>query len=398
MNRVVRFLLIPAVVAVFGCNGNSPEEGVDVLSGSDISDEGDLTQIACDFKVVPLKSDEPIDAIGGIKFFGDKAFARNGSSDKILCFDNYQIYAVLNRLGRGPGEYTYISDFTYNADANLLYIPNDTVIWQYDATTMEYLGKRNVNFYIQNMLNVGDKILYNGIPMDEYRKVMHGEYNGIHYSVALADALEDNISGKATILSRHNFLHELLWGSPQIFYVNPANRVYSLPGYVNRIVSFNEDSISTIYKFRLEAIDPPEKFRDDECSGFDDYYTLLTNWIEEMQDKPAPVEIFNIIDDKGTISFMMEYLPEGMMNNTEHLYWVHDKSGTKAYRKLRIPGLADDIQPTGCHDNRNVAIIENFGDLAIDPNSEISPLARQILDAMKTQNDENPILLEFRFK
>ena len=45
-----------------------------------------------------------------------------------------------------------------------------------------------------------------------------------------------------------------------------------------------------------------------------------------------------------------------------------------------------------------IAIIENLGDLAIDDSQPMSPLAEQILEELKKQNDDNPVLLEFRFK
>jgi hypothetical protein len=45
-----------------------------------------------------------------------------------------------------------------------------------------------------------------------------------------------------------------------------------------------------------------------------------------------------------------------------------------------------------------VALIENLGDLAIDDSEPLSDLAEEILAELKKQNDDNPVLLEFRFK
>ena len=57
-----------------------------------------------------------------------------------------------------------------------------------------------------------------------------------------------------------------------------------------------------------------------------------------------------------------------------------------------------DVDPTGANGNHQIAIIENLGDLAIDDSQPMSPLAEQILEELKKQNDDNPVLLEFRFK
>lgn len=399
MRRLIYSMLMLSIVAVSCSGGYSPDQ-VDVLSDNDIIDVGDLTEIACDFKVYPLKSNDPIDGIGGIKFFGNKGFARNSDDNRILCFDeNYNLYAVLDRLGNGPGEYHYISDFTYNAKKNILSIPNDTIIWEYDGTTMEYLGKRYVDVYIQNMLNIGDKILYNCYPIEEHRQLLEDNQPGhVTYSVMLADADDNSVAKNGTVFTQHNYLRRYLYGSPQIFYVNPMNKAYSETGYVNRIVTFNDDSVTTVYRFRLEAIDPPSEYIDCDYSQVDDFVEFVIGWYDAMEGKPCPEEIYNIIVDGKTISFAMGYYPYGRFTQHEMLYWVHNGNSTKAYKKLRIPGLLMDIEPTGCHDNRNVAIIENLGEDAIDEFADMSPLAQKIIDALKSQNDENPVLIEFRFK
>lgn len=405
MKKTIISLFSLSALAVIGCTGTTTvsEDGVDVLTNKNIYDEGDLTEIACDFKVYPLIADEPIDDIGGIKFFGDKAFARNGSDNKVLCFDNYQMYAVLDKQGNGPGEYNSISDFSYDQATNILNIPllHDSIILEYNAQTMEYLGKRRVNFVIQNMRNVGDKVLYNGRTMKEYNKIDSEKgtgYQEAYFSVILADKNENDLMNKSTVLSEQNYLHTLMYGSPQVFYVSPVNLCYSLPGYVNRIVSFNDDSITTLYRFRLASINPPAKYTDGDYSKFENVTAFYISWITDMQKEPTPEEIYNIIVDDGTISFLMRYYPEGIMSSVASLYWVHDNSGTKAYKSLRIPGIKQDIKPTGAHDNRNVAIIENLGEDAIDSSAKMSPLAQQILDAMKKQKYDNPVLVEFRFK
>ena len=126
-----------AVSALISCKGSLTgdqiDDDVDVILAADVIDVADLTEIAYDFRVHRLESDGPIEGIGGIKTWGDVMFARDNNSQKVLRFDNYKLTAVLNKMGRGPGEYTYVSDFTYDEAGNILSLENDSTLVMYDA-------------------------------------------------------------------------------------------------------------------------------------------------------------------------------------------------------------------------------------------------------------------------
>ena len=352
-------------------------------------------------KEILAQADGPIDGIGGIKFWGDKAFARSNDNKKLLCFDNYNLYAVLNKLGRGPGEYIYLSDFTYDEKENLIYIGNDSLICVYDAKTMDFIRKQFVTFDIQNLLNVGDKMLYYGFKIDESRKMNSmSNYNSTE-SVILTDRGEWDLSGKSTVLNEHSYYHRRIYGYPQVFYINPQNMSFCLPGYVNRIVTFNSDSITDVYRYRLESYDSKvlSKYKEEEAFQDVDPEEFSNEYMRLLINGPYLENTYNIIVDNGTISFRLDYYPKGVLGgDADLMYWVHNDAGTKVYKHLRIPGLLSDVAPTGCHDNRNVAIIENLGNEAIDKDAPMSPLAKQIIDELKKQNDDNPVLIEFRFK
>lgn len=394
-------LLALSFLTVVGCSsGSSLDEGVDVIDDSAIHDVGDLTEIACDFVVKPLKSSGPIDGIGGIKFWGDKALARSNDNRKLLCFDDYNLYAVLDKLGRGPGEYIYLSDFSYDSREGLLYIGNDSVICVYDADNMNFIRKQNVTFNIQNLLNVGDKMLYYGLSMDESRRrEMPDNYNSTH-SVVLTDRAEWDIENNSTVLNQHSYYHRTIYGYPQVFYINPKNMSFCLPGYVNRIVTFDKDSVTDVYRFRLASHDHKmlAKYADEESFLNLDLDEFREEYIDMLINGPYLENIYNIIVDGSTVSCRLDYYPKGYSGPNGYYYLVHNESGTNIYKTLRIPGLSMSINPTGCHDNRNVAIIENLGEDAIDEYADMSPLAKQIIDELKKQNDDNPVLIEFRFK
>jgi hypothetical protein len=401
MRKYPIFLSVLSVLAVMvGCNQASGIEGVEEITAADIEEEADLTEIAYDFKIHPLKADGPMDGIGGIKSWGDVMLARTSDDRKILRFDNYKQTAVLDRLGRGPGEYYFIEDFSYDKVNNCIYIENDSNLVTYDATTMEFKGKQPVNIMIQNILNLGDQMLYFGYFLDEYnRKTPEDVLNLPKESMILVDRDERDLT-KGVVLYREGSLQRSLMGYPELFFVNPLNRSTCLTGFVNRIVTFDDKEVTDVYRFKLGTGSIPEEAQemlDLEEVSMNDLTDVLRTISGAMSNGPSVRNTFNIMVDGETVSFRCTY--SGLFGTySPYLYFVHNNKGTKVYKHLRIPGLAKDVDPTGCNGNHQIAIIENLGADAIDETVKMSPLAQQIIDELKKQNDDNPVLIEFRFK
>lgn len=400
-------LLLPALTFVAflgGCKTASDSNYGDyeVITASDIDEEADLTEIAYDFRIHPLKADGPLDGIGGVKSWGDVMLARTNDSRKILRFDNYKLTSVIDKLGRGPGEYYFIEDFSYDKANNAIYIENDSTLVTYDATTLEFKGKQPVNINIQNILNLGDQMLYYGFFLDEYnRTASEGKMNLPKESMILVDRDERDLK-KGVVLYRESYLQRLTMGYPELFYVNPLNRSTCLTGFVNRIVTFDDKEIADVYRFKLgNGVIPAgiDEIFDKEEMDAKELSAALTTISKAMSDGPSINLTYNIMVDNGTVSFRTSYNSNGELgSSSQYLYWVHKDNETKVYKHLRIPGLSHDINPTGANGNHQIAIIENLGDLAIDKDVPMSPLAQQIIDELKKQNDDNPVMLEFRFK
>lgn len=399
----VSALSVLAMVA--GCKSGSSYGDYETITASDIDEEADLTEIAFDFKIHPLKSDGPLDGIGGVKSWGDVMLARTNDSRKILRFDNYKLTAVLDRLGRGPGEYYFIEDFTYDDVNNCIYIENDSNLVTYDATTLDFKGKQPVNISLQNCLNVGDKMLYFGSYLDEGGFNLRGEVINIpSESMILVDRDERDLK-KGVVLYRENYLQRIFMGYPELFFVNPKNYSTCITGFVNRIVTFNDlEKTTDVYRFKLGndpiPADVEQLFEATELSadGFNDALNTISQNLSSASVMLS--NVYNIMVDGETISFRVAYsCPEGAFGAySEYLYFVRHPERTKVYKHLRIPGLSRDIDPTGANGNHQIAIIENLGDMSIDESVPMSPLAQQIIDELKKQNDDNPVMLEFRFK
>ena len=406
MRKSPLFLSVLSLMAVLtGCSGSNGE--YEVITAANIDEEADLTEIACDFRIHPLKYDGPMDGIGGIKCWddGQVMLARTNDDRKILRFDNYQVTAILDRLGRGPGEYYFIEDFTWDKVNNCIYIENDSNLVTYDATTMEFKGKQRVNINLQNCLNVGDKMLYFGYYLDEGDFSEDGDSITIPLeSMILVDRDERDLR-KGTVLYQESGLQRLIMGYPELFFVNPKNYSTCLTGFVNRIVTFNDlEKVTEVYSFKLGNDNPSaemEALLNAKKIGKDDFNNSISDLIMGLNGFEVSVNnVFNIMVDGKTISFRVTYRDRSEIfgPKSDYLYFVRTNNKTKVYKHLRIPGLAMDINPTGANGNYQVALIENLGSMAIDEDVPMSPLAEQIIAELKKQNDENPVMLEFRFK
>ena len=108
MRKSPLFLSLSLMAVFAACSGSGSD--YEEITAADIDEEADLTEIACDFRIHRLEYDGPLDGIGGVKSWNDGSvmLARTNDSRKILRFDNYKLTGVLDRLGRGPGEYYFI--------------------------------------------------------------------------------------------------------------------------------------------------------------------------------------------------------------------------------------------------------------------------------------------------
>ena len=77
-------------------------------------------------------------------------------------------------------------------------------------------------------------------------------------------------------------------------------------------------------------------------------------------------------------------------------FYVTDGSKSVQYSELRIPGLIFELEPYGV--NGTSYVFQMTSAPQIDESVPMSGLGQQILDAFKAQNEDNPILLQFRFK
>ena len=149
------FSALTVMAAITACV-SAQNVDVEVINPKDVIEIGDLTEIAYDFKINPLKSKSHIDRIGGIKSWDDGKvmLARNGNSDKVMRFDNYEFKGAVDGLGK-PEQYFYIEDFSYDKANNSIYIENGCRVAQYAAMMLPFTGPLDVTLSHRRFLKVG---------------------------------------------------------------------------------------------------------------------------------------------------------------------------------------------------------------------------------------------------
>jgi len=106
-----------------------------------------LSDIAKDIDYIPLQTSEKslIKNIAKIISCENKIYIKNNVVE-VMCFNNEgQFLYKLDRSGRGPGEYSYITDFDISSDNNTLLILSSGKILEFKNTGTEFTFRNSIN-------------------------------------------------------------------------------------------------------------------------------------------------------------------------------------------------------------------------------------------------------------
>ena len=135
------FLLLAFVFSAFSSIDKDPVNVIDVLS-TPKSIMTNLSDIATDIEYIPLQTTDNslISRINSIKVTGNYIYVVNGSLDKLFCFDKSGKYLFqLDKKGRGPEEYEYLTDFDVDMNSTILAVYSRKDILLYKQTDKGFI-------------------------------------------------------------------------------------------------------------------------------------------------------------------------------------------------------------------------------------------------------------------
>jgi hypothetical protein len=120
---------------------------IDILSEPE-SEMTNISDIALDIKYIPLETPEDV-LIGVVrKVVTTKNCIYISTVDKVFCFDKMGKYLRrLERLGRGPEEYSYLFDYDVSQNDNILAVISLKCLMLYKKEGSEYSFLKKMNYY-----------------------------------------------------------------------------------------------------------------------------------------------------------------------------------------------------------------------------------------------------------
>ena len=368
-------------IVIGSCKQSSHDVQDVVLIDDDDAIDVNFEDVATDVRVAPVKGDTLIGECYELQCYGNEAFIFDYMNKTIYYLVNNEYKSALKAVGRGPGEYTGIDDFSYCPDNKMLYVrtSRSTVLW-YSVPEMKYSGKTQTDIYLMNFF-VHDKNTF---------MVSSSIEDSIHYltlvDIPTGREIKDiqNISGFASARS-----------SESVASYRDGAHVYSLLGEINTVIRVSDDNeYQQLFKYTFGDKSMSDKFT-------------------EIEDLASATEFYNVLFSsdgykylcggyflkvkRNDISFWYTRLRPSL-DNPYYCYYKRSGNSETNLKGFRVPGLKNQIYPKCITDDGYVTVFEGTSDMIIDPDTEPSPLAKKIIEAMDSQKDNNPVLLYFNIK
>lgn len=381
MMRRFGIVLLAGIIACLTCCKQAGSFDGDVICGDDAVDMP-FESVATDISLHVLECDRLVDAFDAA-VIGDNLFVLDSELSQLWCFQDNRLVSTLAAQGRGHGEYSLIADFDYLPENGTLFIvPREAnVVLKYEYPSMRYAGQYAFDGYIHGLRVV-----------DGNTFIVRCNTDSLSNIVALWDASTGKITETLQLTSAQNLYFE-----PNYSLHNPFRLVSGLADFTNRLGWFDENGEFTeLYSFRYSDGKPKDIYS--ISSDTEDFSLILKRTQFETQKHFFSNVVMPLVTEDG---FSFWYCNNNGPEGDDSWLWLYNKTaeGVLQAKNLSIPGLNFVVQPMGVtQDGRYFTIFSGPSDMIEDPNTSPSALARQILDAVNSQKDDNPVILYFRIK
>lgn len=288
-----KYMIVCSLFIFFSCNQRhkNSTDVTEYLIPVRTNEEILLSDIMSDFEIILLETTEHsiLGEILKIELYGELIYIL--SNNQIFVFEqNGKFKQTINKIGRGPGEYTEIKDFDIFSET--LYILDRTGqnVLAYDLQG-NHINTENIGMWAQKLivLNENEILIYSG---EE-----DNSFNQCKFSV-VGNNVE--ITGLIPIdRQKSKFLHV---NAKQNF-VRHDSIIYFHEAFNDVVYKINKGRIEPIYRFVYDGLNVPDSFFD---KNFDNIF-----------------------------SFFQEFNATGYVNGVYDLFLIDDNMFFKAYRNGR---------------------------------------------------------------
>lgn len=375
------FVCMTACVMLFAeCKkANTVHNGVLSINNSSESQEVAFEDVATDIRIVPLISDEPLGCSTQIKCYGSTTLIVSSDMYSIYFFEDGKLTAKLNKMGRGRGEYNFVSDFVYSPSRKILYVLASTGILKYSVPDMEYLGLIDQ----PNMMKIAEHddstlICRMTSPQDQPGFYFLNADNG-----QVRGKLKD-ISGLCLLMST------------DMAYYTPNHRILvesSSRNIISEVSADINEGENVILTFDFGKDGLPARF-DSISSDIDmDFMMDLSHFLNDNRETVV-TEVTKAMVKDNTISFWYQ---SGLVGYRHYCRITGDEM--VKYSGFKASGTKGFILPNGLTDDgQYVALIDLLPETLFDDSGDRSQFTSQLEKVINAQAFNNPVLVFYNIK
>ena len=372
------FLLSFSLFSIMtGCK----EKYSDNVLDFDVVEEVDLSPLTSDINIIPIKCSVPMDGISAAKAYNDYIILEGDDQKRIYCVKEDSVISILNSVGRGHGEYTYIDDFVYDEITHILYVRNEERLLKYSVPSMSFLGSSDINYSTIGMVVLNpDEILANCSfwEDDTYKECFNGlciiststgEIIKRCYKSDFYDGLclyeDDFISYK----------DEIIMPVAGVF----NNRVVTLDPQTGATKDLDIFCFSSKWRLPKKLIKLADKW--------DSF-----NYCQEAVNRTAYCDGFHM---PSFINSRLTFWCYPEENHSDKPVVIIKHKDKYIKRHFYVSGTSIRINSYFIKDNHSFQVIDYAPESIITDPENVSDFGKEIYNVMKAQPFNNPILLSF---
>lgn len=340
MPKLIKFFCL--LLLIFSCSCKRGEI-VDVSNPQKCR----LEDLSSDLHIIPLEQDDTCSYAFdpfSIKVYGSKLFMYDAHTRTVRYYDNGILKGILNKLGRGYGEYIDIGTYAYNVnrDEFVLFERNTQKLKYYCCKDFSFIKEISMDKYISAMEYLsGDRFLFvNDIPYEETTTsadVFDEETGAIVSSIPIAGVAAELIEDCA--LSRND----------------DGTVSFVMPGYENIVYHVDNSGFTEIERICFGTSGLSKDFwKGNEIDPFSGYEFFQKNKNKGVGVAPS----FYHRENNNVVFWYISGYGEDEYHYANLSLFVKTGSKQMAVSQLSLDGVSKNLQPIGAADGYYYFFIE----------------------------------------